>query len=163
MESEETGMISLERADRLAGMIKERLKPYCSKIEIAGSTRRRKPWVKDIDFVAIPSDLWRLQNEIDSLGPRKVAGPKIMRVMAGEIQIDVYFATVETWGMLFLVKTGSAGNNIRLATLAKRRGWRFAASGDGLFNETGERIAGDTERSIYDALGVLWQEPAERS
>jgi len=53
-------------------------------------------------------------------------------------------------------------SNIRLATLAKKRGWRLAASGDGLFDETGRRIAGDTERSIYEALEVPWQEPWER-
>jgi len=47
--------------------------------------------------------------------------------------------------------------------LAKKRGWRLAASGDGLFDETGRRIAGDTERSIYEALEVPWQEPWERN
>ena len=31
-----------------------------------------------------------------------------------------------------------------------------------LFYETGRRIAGDTERSIYEALEVPWQEPWER-
>jgi len=36
------------------------------------------------------------------------------------------------------------------------------ASGDGLFNEEGERIAGDTEQSIYEALGIPYQEPQER-
>jgi len=46
--------------------------------------------------------------------------------------------------------------------LTKKRGWRLAASGDGLFDETGRRIASDTERSIYEALEMPWQEPWER-
>ncbi|MBA7714607.1 hypothetical protein ES703_123634 [subsurface metagenome] len=45
---------------------------------------------------------------------------------------------------------------------AKIRGWRLAASGDGLFNEKGERIAGDTEESIYKALGLPYQPPERR-
>ena len=49
-----------------------------------------------------------------------------------------------------------------LLTLAKKKGWRLAASGDGLFNEHGERIAGDTEESIYEALGLRYQRPEER-
>jgi hypothetical protein len=41
-------------------------------------------------------------------------------------------------------------------------GWHLAASGDGLFNGKGERIAGDSEISIYNALGLAWQRPEER-
>jgi len=46
--------------------------------------------------------------------------------------------------------------------LARRRGWHLAAGGRGLFNERGERIAGDSERSIYEALELEYQEPWER-
>jgi len=46
--------------------------------------------------------------------------------------------------------------------LAKRKGWHLKASGDGLFNEKGERIAGETEESIYEALGTPYQTPDER-
>ena len=80
----------------------------------------------------------------------------------GDIQIDLYFAEPETWATLLLIRTGSTENNIRLATRAKELGWHLAASGDGLFNENGERIAGDTEISIYNALGLPWQRPEER-
>jgi len=41
-------------------------------------------------------------------------------------------------------------------------GWHLAASGEGLFNEKGERVAGDTEESIYEALGLAYQRPEER-
>jgi len=96
------------------------------------------------------------------MGNYKMSGMKIARVEMDSIPLDIYFATPETFATLFLVRTGSKENNIRLATLAKKRGWRLAASGDGLFDETGRRIAGDTERSIYEALEVPWQEPWER-
>ncbi|GAI94863.1 unnamed protein product, partial [marine sediment metagenome] len=43
------------------------------------------------------------------------------------------------------------------------RAWRLFADGSGLFNERGERIAGDSEESIYQALGLRYQEPWERN
>ncbi|MBA7694058.1 DNA polymerase/3'-5' exonuclease PolX [subsurface metagenome] len=156
-------MIELERAQRTAEAIVKRLSPYCSRIEVAGSVRRKKSQVNDIDLVLIPTDLWNFHAELKKLGQLKMSGTKIMRVMVGNTQIDIYVADEATWATLLLIRTGSAENNIRLATLAKKRGWRLAASGDGLFNENGKRIAGDTERSIYDALGLPWQPPEKRN
>lgn len=157
-----TTQIALERARATAEAVVKRLAPYCKKIEVAGSIRRRRPWVHDIDIVLIPSNLWDLHQEIKKLGETKAAGNKIMRVVMGDIQIDIYIAEPETWATLFLIRTGSAENNIRLASRAKMMGWRLHADGSGLFNEKGERIAGDTEISIYNALGLPYQRPEER-
>lgn len=158
----ERGKIALERAQRVAEAVVKRLAPHCSRIEIAGSVRRKKPWVNDIDIVLIPHDLWNLHSELVKLGQLKMSGKKIVRVMVGSIQVDIYVADEKTWATLLLIRTGSTENNIRLCSRARDRGWHLAASGDGLFNESGERIAGDSEESIYDALGVRWQEPWER-
>lgn len=154
--------MELERAKTVAGEVIERLYPYCQRIEVAGSVRRQKPQVRDIDLVLIPSDAWNLVHEIMGLGPTRSSGAKIMRVLYNGTQVDIYFANEAIWATLLLIRTGSAQNNIRLATLAKKRGWHLAASGDGLFNEDGQRIAGDSERSIYEALEVPYQEPWER-
>uniref|UniRef100_A0A6M3LV59 Putative DNA polymerase n=1 Tax=viral metagenome TaxID=1070528 RepID=A0A6M3LV59_9ZZZZ len=154
--------IALERAEKIAEAIVKRLAPYCKKIEVVGSIRRRKPWVNDVDICLIPSDPWNLHHEVLGLGQTQAAGSKIMRVMVGDVQVDIYIASEETWATLLLIRTGSAENNIRLASLAKKRGWHLAASGDGLFDENGQRIAGDTEESIYAALGLRYQRPEER-
>ena len=154
--------MELEQGQKIAAEVVERLKPYCRKIEVAGSIRRRKPLVNDIDLVLIPKDLWALHNAVVKLGQVTMGGKKIMRVMVGVRQVDIYVANEETWATLLLIRTGSAENNIRLASLAKKRGWRLAASGDGLFNEKGERIAGDTEESIFEALSLPYKEPWER-
>lgn len=157
--------IALERAAKLAEAVVKRLSPYCKRIEVAGSIRRRRPWVKDIDLVLIPSDPWNLNHELINLCrpfPPKVSGKKIMRIEVNSIQVDIYFAEPETWATLLLIRTGSTENNIRLCARAKERGWHLHADGNGLFNEKGERIAGDTELSIYNALGLKWQEPWER-
>lgn len=167
------GKIALERAQKIAEAIIKRLASYCKKkadgqtpyIEVVGSIRRRKPWVNDIDLILIPSDTWNLHQEILNLcrpfSP-KASGKKIMRIEVNSTQVDIYFADEQTWSTLLLIRTGSAENNIRLASRAKEMGWHLAASGDGLFNDKGERIAGDTEFSIYQALGLPYQRPEER-
>ncbi len=76
--------------------------------------------------------------------------------------VDLYVATPETWATLLLIRTGSVDNNIRLCSLAQSKGWQLRANGAGLFNTTGERIAGDTEESIYKMLGLTYQKPEER-
>jgi len=157
--------MELERAQKIAEEVVKRLSPYCQRIEVAGSIRRKKATVKDIDIVLIPADPWNLEQEILSLARPfmpQLSGNKLKRFKYDDTQVDLYFATPETWATLLLIRTGSKESNIRLATLAKKRGWHLAANGDGLFNEKGERIAGDSEESIFEALGLPWQEPEER-
>ena len=154
--------MELEQAQKIADKVVKQLSPYCQKIQVAGSIRRRKPIVRDVDIVLIPSDAWNVSFEISGLGPSRLAGEKLKRIIYTGVQVDLYFATPETWATLLLIRTGSKENNIRLATLAKKRGWHLAASGNGLFNEKGERIAGDSEQSIYEALGLPYQAPEER-
>lgn len=154
--------MELEKGQRIATEVIKLLSPHCKRIQVAGSIRRRKPEVHDVDLVLVPDNLWNLHQEIMRLGKVKMSGNKIMRVTVGFAQIDLYFADEENWATLLLIRTGSKENNIRLAMLAKKRGWHLAASGDGLFNKEGERIAGDTEQSIYGALGIPYQLPQER-
>ncbi len=154
--------MELGKAQRIAAEVVKVLAPYCSRIEVAGSIRRRKPLVNDIDIVLIPSDPWNLTGEIARLGAVTAHGAKIQRVQHQGAWIDLYMATPETWATLLLIRTGSKENNIRLCSLAKRKGWHLFADGSGLFNENGSRVAGDSEKSIYEALGLLYQDPWER-
>jgi len=154
--------MELEKAQKIANEVMGRLAPYCTKSQIAGSVRRQKPQVRDIDIVLIPSDPYNLDQEIRRLGPYRADGKKLKRILCNGVQVDLYLAEPETWATLLLIRTGSVQSNIRLATLAKKRGWHLAASGDGLFDENGRRIAGDSEQSIYQALDLPFREPWER-
>ena len=155
-------MMELEKAKVIADTVVKALEPYCKRIVVAGSIRRQKPTVRDIDLVLIARNRQNLDSALMRMGSYKMSGIKIARVEMDSIPLDIYFATPETFATLLLIRTGSVESNIRLATRAKKRGWRLAASGDGLFNEHGERIAGDSEESIYQALGLPWQRPEER-
>lgn len=156
--------MELKLAQLIAQDVVDALELYCEKIEVAGSIRRKRPHVNDIDLVLIPEDRARLDYALMSLGggKMKMSGKKIARVDMESIPLDVYYATGETWATLLLIRTGSKESNIRLAVKAKNRGWRLAASGEGLFDESNERIAGDTEESIFEALGLRYPEPWER-
>ena len=155
----------LEQARQIANNIKKVLTPYCDRIEIAGSIRRRKPIVHDIDFVLIekPESALIIPSLLATIGAITLNGSKIKRLHYGDadINIDIYTATPASWSTLLLIRTGSKENNIRLATIAKRKGWQLKANGDGLFNNHGDRIA-DTEESIFQVLGLPYQEPHDR-
>lgn len=152
--------VAKEKAER----IRATLAPFCSKIEIVGSIRRGKPEVKDIDIVLIPgNDPLGLNAALKSLGRMEMGGEKLRRFSVVGTQFDIYFATEENWATLLLIRTGSTEHNKKLCTLAKSRGWKLCAGGEGLFNARGERIAGDSEKSIFSALSLPYKEPWERS
>jgi DNA polymerase/3'-5' exonuclease PolX len=112
--------------------------------------------------VLIPRSQGQLASALQSLGEVRLGGKKVEERVYKGVQVDLYFATPETWHTLLLIRTGSKAHNIKLTTLTKKKGWHLYASGRGLFNEKGERIAGDTEWSFFEALGLPYAEPWER-
>lgn len=160
--------MKLEQARLIADRLNNILTPYCDRVQIVGSIRRQKPTVHDIDIAIIqkPDALLTINYALSHVGTIAKDGPKFKQLWYTEnqnlISVDVYLATPTTWSTLLLIRTGSKENNIRLATIAKTKGWQLRASGEGLFDEAGNRIAGDTEQSIYQALGIPYQEPEER-
>ncbi len=167
----------LSEAEKRAVTIKNELIPLCSKVEIAGSIRRKKPLVNDIDIVCIPDNENRFMTHVKNFGKLKVAGEKIIRVEMFQefgIDLDIYIATPATWGTLNLIRTGSKEHNVKLCTLARRKNLHLHADGTGLFKmnsvqglfslEPGDetRIAGDTEESIFEALGIEYVKPEDR-
>ena len=162
-----------EKALEIANQRKELLAPYCERIEIAGSLRRRQPLVHDIDLVLIPGSQGQLLSVLRAFGPFRVSGPKLIRVGSPEIETDVYIATPETWATLLLIRTGSKEHNIMLCKRARSYDMHLHADGSGLFKiatisraaDAGPeevRVAGDSEESIFAALGLKYIEPEKR-
>jgi len=154
--------MELKQAQAVAQEIIGRVAPYCERIEVAGSIRRGKPQCKDIDIVLIPKSQGKLAGELMAMGRLKSGGSKIIHLEYKGTQVDFYLADERSWATLLLIRTGSWQHNTRLATLAKRKGWHLCVDGRGLLNERGERIAGDSEESFFQALGLPYLEPAER-
>lgn len=154
--------MKLAEAQAIANEVYHRLKPYCEKIEVAGSVRRLKPEIKDVDIVLIPSNPGMLSQEIDRLGPPIMDGDKLRRVEYNGTQIDLYYATPQTWATLLLIRTGSKESNISLCSRARRLGMKLKANGDGIIGKEGQLITIESEQQIYEILELKYQEPWER-
>lgn len=160
-------MYDLEYAIRIAERLIALLEPHCERIAVAGSIRRKRPQVKDIDLVVIPSSISALgvallrHGEILTKG-RLDNGTKIIKYRFKGGPVDIYIANEETWPMLLLVRTGSANHNQRLAILAKKKRLAFKANSEGILDDDGRRMSGDTEASIFAALGLDYVPPEER-
>jgi DNA polymerase/3'-5' exonuclease PolX len=180
--------MELNRARAITESIKKDIAPFCHRIEVAGSIRRGKADVHDIDIVVIPIS----QAFYSALGRTgKVSGgPKIYRVevkeggrpviIAGKpFTADIYIATEATWATLLLIRTGSKEHNIRLCTRAAKMGMKLHADGSGLeraaqvpdlFSMSPAdchdaeyfKILCPTEVAIFEALGLPYKSPAER-
>jgi DNA polymerase (family 10) len=128
--------LHLEEADKLAEAIKAAVKAHCEKIEVAGSIRRQKPTVHDIDFVVVAksdSD-WKAINEVLRRLKAKpnCSGNQLIKSFVpcqnGLFQVDFYRAKPETFGIDLLVRTGSDEHNCWLAGYAISKGMRLKYS-----------------------------------
>jgi len=140
--------------------------------QVAGSLRRGREYVSDIDFVVLPIDsgAWEVaRTEFPGLmvrGNKVIAGSVPVDEDSGSggprnIRYELYRATEANWGMILLVRTGSAEHNVGLAQVAKLRGLSFRA-GVGVVDGRGIVVGGETEESIFSALRLPYVEPARR-
>jgi len=151
----------LEQAEKLAEQFIHEIADYCEKIKIVGSIRRRKTDCRDIDLVLLakPEELWNFTFKLKRISKIKVDGKQVKRVLYKGQQIDLYFATPETWGALVLIRTGSAQHNIALSKRALNMGMKL--SHKGLIKDG--KIIVSTEEGIFKALGMKYLPPEERS
>jgi DNA polymerase (family 10) len=158
-----------DEADRVAAYIIEELKklPGIKQVEAAGSVRRRKEEIRDIDILAAASDAGPVMDTFVSL-PRVKAvqaqGPtKSSVLMADSIQVDLRVVDPDCFGAAWLYFTGSKNFNIRLRQVALRQ--RKKVSEYGIFSTAGPeeiRLAGETEETCFRALGLPFIHPELR-
>lgn len=191
--------IPLDRARALAEAVADLLRPGCAEIVIAGSIRREKETVKDIELVA------RLQPELDRRLAQsrldaailkavaagalafdkavKRAGSRYKRllypIMAGStaIAVDLFIADEQNFGNTLAIRTGDADFTRLMVT---QRAWNgllpvYCKQEDGyLWNwkprqckndcaQRGEIIPCPTEQAFFDALGIPFVPPPERT
>ena len=151
------------RVVNLAEKLEKELKPFCSRIEIAGSIRRHEKHPMDIDIVLIPKDKNKLEEFIKTKlkGSYLQGGEKESTWKIENVKVELYYTDEKEWGAELLAYSGKKGSNIGLRLVAKRKGLKLTQHG--LFNlKTGKKIAGKTEREIYEALGRAYKKPKDR-
>jgi DNA polymerase (family 10) len=77
------------------------------------------------------------------------------------MQADVRIVNEDEYGAALFYLTGSKEHNIQLRSLAKQRGWKVNEYG--VFdNKTGKKLAGKTEKEIYELFSISFIPPEKR-
>jgi DNA polymerase/3'-5' exonuclease PolX len=111
-------------AKKLADQLVEELSPYCTRIEIAGSLRRKMADVGDIEIVAMPGDF--AEGMLGCILPEAKFiknGPRYKQIaLPEEINLDLFLVRPPAqWGVIFLLRTGPADFS-RLAVTRRIQG-----------------------------------------
>jgi len=149
---------SLEDAQSVADKLIEALKPFCSRVQVSGSIRRMKPEIGDIDLVVIPSELEEFLPKVKEIIDFDYGGTKKVFGLYEERPINIFLSDEDSFGACLYQTTGPAIYNIRKRAKVKKLGYKLNEYG--LFNaETGEKLAGKTEESIFEFLNWNYKEP----
>ena len=166
----------LKKAQAIAENILAELAPHCDRCEIAGSIRRKKPEVGDIEIVAIPkcfpADLFGGKTLRDpsfvALVQRWPAlkgsahGKYTQRWIKKEgINLDLFMAVPDNWGAILLIRTGnSAFSKYFVGSLLPSKGYKQK---DGFAMKNDAIISVPEESDMFRLAGVPWVEPTERN
>jgi DNA polymerase (family 10) len=165
-ESDETDRIRLDDAE-------EASEPLCNylrdsngtkKITVAGSYRRRKETVGDLDIVATAtsnSDIMDRFVTYDDVAEVVSKGKTRSTVtLRGNLQVDLRVVPQVAYGSALQYFTGSKEHSVELRKIAQKK--KLKLNEYGVFNKAGNRLAGRTEKAVYDRLGLEWIPPELR-
>ncbi|TKG62567.1 DNA polymerase/3'-5' exonuclease PolX [Prauserella endophytica] len=139
--------------------------PGCERCEHAGSLRRFRETIGDVDVLAAAHDsapLMRAFRELPLVAEVIVAGEKKTSIRTAEgLQVDLRVVPPSAWGAALQYFTGSQAHNVRTRVLAVHAGLKLSEYG--LFDAaSGELIVSETEDEVYDRLGLPWIPPTLR-
>lgn len=179
------GKIQLEQAESIAKSVLDHISPTILRGEIAGSIRRRKEIVGDIEIVASSEDRQRLVDLLSDVGQHIKPGvpgvvpwtPKLeakyfrLRLKEG-MNLDLFMASPENWGGLFLMRTGSGadlnGNSFNGFTPGIFSRWKKLSGGGRMTGcmptmPTGEQLDVPEEQDFFDLLEMDFVPPELRT
>ena len=152
------GRVSL-LAEELLGRL--RALPVVQRAEAAGSLRRGKETVGDLDLLVISTSPEQVMEFFAGLGEVIGSGPTKTSIRwEGTFQIDLRCVPAESFGAAMQYFTGSMDHNVALRGRAKRMSCELNEYG--LFDALGQCIASEAEEEIYAKLGLPWIAPELR-
>jgi len=176
-----TGRFQIHETERLISGVLEHVKaaPGVGRVEVAGSLRRRKETIGDVDILAeLEGDGTPVVDHFVSFsGAQRVTGAGSTKgsiVLHSGLQVDLRVIPSRSFGAALQYFSGSKEHNVAVRTRAVRQGLRVNEWGvfrvpEGeendeppLGKEDGERLAGDTEQGVYEVLGMSWVPPELR-
>lgn len=154
--------MNLADALKIANKIRSELLPFCERCEIAGSVRRRKLSVNDIEIVYMPKQIEALQYIDRHQKIRGRATGKYTRRLIDSMGVDFFSATPDNWGLIFAIRTGSAEYSHKILA----RGWVKAGfkSANGFLTkvDTGARVPVREETNLFEIIGIPYCIPKDR-
>jgi DNA polymerase (family 10) len=173
------GRFLLHEVEKLiAGVVDHvRQAPGVERVEIAGSLRRRRETIGDVDLLALCDSDGEavVQHFVAFPGAERVeaaGGTKGNIVLRSGLSIDLRVIPGESFGAALQYFTGSKDHNVAIRTRAVRDGYRVNEWGvfripegvdaKDVGKEDGDRLAGETEEGVYGALGMEWVSPEMR-
>lgn len=151
-----------QRAADLVAYLKK--KDGLKEIAIAGSYRRRKETVGDLDILVTCRKGTRIMDHFVAYEDiRKVVSKGSTRstaLLRSGLQIDLRVVPQVGYGAALHYFTGSKAHNIAVRKRGIRKG--FKINEYGVFNKEGRRVAGKTERQVYASVGLAYVPPELR-
>ena len=133
------------------------------RVEIAGSFRRARETVGDLDILVTskdPTTVFETFTHLPTVAEVKMRGEtKETVVLSGGLQVDLRVVQPEEFGAALQYFTGSKDHNVHLRSLARDRGLKVNEYG--VFRGE-DRVAGTSEEEVYAALGLAWIPPELR-
>lgn len=160
--------MKLQQTLTIAEQIKQQLLPHCERIEIAGSIRRQKPEVKDIEIVCIPKpyEVGLFETGIATVinNWEKVKGELpckyTQRILPDGIKVDIFFAEKDNWGYIFAIRTGSAQySKCVLAANWVKQGFKGM---NGFLYKNDTIISVPEEEDLFKLCHLKYVEPKQR-
>jgi DNA polymerase (family 10) len=142
-----------------------RLKAPLTRIDIAGSLRRWKDTIKDIDILAMsdnPKEVMRVFVHLPHVKEVIMQGPTKSSVVIKEgLQVDLRVVEKESYGAALAYFTGSKEHNIRLREMAVKRG--LTINEYGIFRvKDNTKLGGEKEEDTYKILDLQYVPPEMR-
>ena len=132
-------------------------------VELAGSFRRSRETVGDLDILVTSADPEKIFDAFSHLPEVKEVklrgGTKETVVLTQGLQVDLRVVEPVAFGAAWQYFTGSKDHNVRLRSLARDRGLKINEYG--VFRGE-ERVGGRTEQEVYATLDLAWIPPELR-
>jgi DNA polymerase (family 10) len=160
------GRMLLDQALSLANELIERLRTSgrFGRIEFAGSLRRGRETIGDLDLLATaedPAAAAGLYVTLPGVEEVLAQGEKKSSVrLADGVQVDLRIVPAESYGAAMQYFTGSKDHNVALRKRAVARGWKLNEYG--LFDSDERALAGPDEADVYKKLGLQFIPPELR-
>lgn len=140
------------------------------RIEVAGSLRRWRETIGDVDILAVshqPAELMAAFRTLPQVSDVSGAGEtKSSVVLTTGLQMDLRVVEAHHWGAALQYFTGSKEHNIQVRELALKQGWslnEYGLTATGAGDEVeGEQRFFEEEEELYNFLGLDWIPPELR-